>query len=104
MAVTMKMAVIALMMEAVQTSETLVNSRQSTRRCNPEDSHLQETIFIHLRQMYLTFWKSCHFLLEIMTLVSSAYIMGSDNVLTVAGRSFMCSMKGKSCRIDCLGT
>jgi hypothetical protein len=33
----MKMA-IALMMEAVQTSETSVNSYQSTRRYNPEDS------------------------------------------------------------------
>jgi hypothetical protein len=55
----MKMAVfwvvapaIALMMEAVQTSETLVNSYQSTRRYNPEDSHLlvgfcfQRTVFI----------------------------------------------------------
>jgi hypothetical protein len=31
---------IALMMEAVQTSETLVNSHQSTRRYKPEDSHL----------------------------------------------------------------
>jgi hypothetical protein len=45
-AVTMKMAVfwtvaIALMMEAVQTCETLVNSYQSTRRYNPEDGHLQ---------------------------------------------------------------
>jgi hypothetical protein len=30
----------ALMMEAVQTSETSVNSHQSTRRYNPEDSHL----------------------------------------------------------------
>jgi hypothetical protein len=33
--------IIALMMEAVQTSETLVNSHQSTRRYNPEDSHLR---------------------------------------------------------------
>jgi hypothetical protein len=32
--------IIALMMEAVQTSETLVNSYQSTRRYNPEDGHL----------------------------------------------------------------
>jgi hypothetical protein len=32
---------IALMMEAVQTCETLVNSHQSTRRYNPEDIHLQ---------------------------------------------------------------
>jgi hypothetical protein len=49
-AVTMKMAVfwvvpqfqrsIVLMMEAVQTSETSVNSYQSTRRYDPEDSHL----------------------------------------------------------------
>jgi hypothetical protein len=30
----------ALMMEAVQTSETLVNSYQSTRRYKPEESHL----------------------------------------------------------------
>jgi hypothetical protein len=31
------------MMEAVQTSETLVKSYQSTRRYNPEVSHLQAT-------------------------------------------------------------
>jgi hypothetical protein len=30
----------ALMMEPVQTSETFVNSHQSTRRYKPEDSHL----------------------------------------------------------------
>jgi hypothetical protein len=29
----------ALMMEALRTSETLVNLYLSTRRCNPEDSH-----------------------------------------------------------------
>jgi hypothetical protein len=32
--------VIALMMEAASTSETLVNFYQTTRRYNPEDSHL----------------------------------------------------------------
>jgi hypothetical protein len=33
--------IIALMMEAARTSETLVNSSyQTTRRYNPEDSHL----------------------------------------------------------------
>jgi hypothetical protein len=32
---------IALMMEAVGTSETSVNFYQITRRNNPEDSHLQ---------------------------------------------------------------
>jgi hypothetical protein len=30
----------ALMMEAANTSETLVNFYQTTRRYNPEDSHL----------------------------------------------------------------
>jgi hypothetical protein len=39
-AVSMKMAVIRLMMEAARTSETLVNFYQTTRRYNPEDSHL----------------------------------------------------------------
>jgi hypothetical protein len=37
----MKVAVIALMMEAARTSETLVNFYQTTRRYNPEDSHLR---------------------------------------------------------------
>jgi hypothetical protein len=31
---------ISLMMEAVKTSETLLNSRKSARSYNPEDSHL----------------------------------------------------------------
>jgi hypothetical protein len=33
-------SVIALMMKAARTSETLVNFYQTTRRYNPEDSHL----------------------------------------------------------------
>jgi hypothetical protein len=33
--------IIALMMEAARASETLVNFYQTTRRYNPEDSHLQ---------------------------------------------------------------
>jgi hypothetical protein len=33
---------IALMMEAARTSETLVNFYQTTRRYNPEDSHHQD--------------------------------------------------------------
>jgi hypothetical protein len=37
---TASMSFIALMMEAVQTSETSVNLCQSTRRCNPEHRHL----------------------------------------------------------------
>jgi hypothetical protein len=43
----MNMAVITLMMEAVQTSETLVNSYQSTWRYNPEDIHLQSIYSPH---------------------------------------------------------
>jgi hypothetical protein len=34
-------ALIALMMEAARTSETLINFYQTTRRYNPEDSHLR---------------------------------------------------------------
>jgi hypothetical protein len=34
------MRTIALMMEAASTSETLLNFGQTTRRYNPEDSHL----------------------------------------------------------------
>jgi hypothetical protein len=33
--------IIALMMEAARTSETLVNFYKTTRRYNPEDSHLR---------------------------------------------------------------
>jgi hypothetical protein len=35
---------IALMMEAARTSETLVNFYQTTRRYNPEDSHLHTVV------------------------------------------------------------
>jgi hypothetical protein len=42
--------VIALMMEAARTSEMLVNFYQSTRRYNPEDSHLRKRINSTLRQ------------------------------------------------------
>jgi hypothetical protein len=37
----MSTVLIALMMEAARTSETLVNFYQTTRRYNPEDSHLR---------------------------------------------------------------
>jgi hypothetical protein len=40
MAVFWFVAMIALMMEAARTSETLVNFYQTTLRHNPEDSHL----------------------------------------------------------------
>jgi hypothetical protein len=35
-------SIIALMMEAARTSNTLVNFYQITRSYNPEDSHLQD--------------------------------------------------------------
>jgi hypothetical protein len=35
-------SLIAMMIDAMQTSETLVNSYQYIRRYNPEDSHLQK--------------------------------------------------------------
>jgi hypothetical protein len=47
-------SLIALMMEAARASETLVNFYQTTRRYNPEDSHLRfftclsyDDLFIH---------------------------------------------------------
>jgi hypothetical protein len=46
---------IALMMKAIQTSETLVNSYQSTRHYNPEDSHLYSHRRENLKSYNLTF-------------------------------------------------
>jgi hypothetical protein len=56
---------IALMMEAARTSETVVNFYQTTRRYNPEDSHLGTHRRENLKSYYikystnlfiLTFW------------------------------------------------
>jgi hypothetical protein len=41
----------ALMMEVARTSETLVNFYQSTRRYNPEDSHLRKHSYFALRDV-----------------------------------------------------
>jgi hypothetical protein len=49
---------IALMMEAARTSETLVNFYQTTRRYNPEDSHLRT----HRRENLKSYFVSCLFL------------------------------------------
>jgi hypothetical protein len=43
---------IALMMEAARTSETLANFYQTTRRYNPEDSHLHVELMPELRNTY----------------------------------------------------
>jgi hypothetical protein len=39
-------------MEAARTSETLVNFYQTTRRCNPEDSHLRAHRRENLKSYY----------------------------------------------------
>jgi hypothetical protein len=44
---------IALMMEAARTSETLVNFYQTTRRYNPEDSHLRTHHHENLKSYFL---------------------------------------------------
>jgi hypothetical protein len=43
------------MMEAARTSETLVNFYQTTRRYNPEDSHLPSKLNfeLHLKEVLL---------------------------------------------------
>jgi hypothetical protein len=43
------LAMIALMMEAARTSETLANFYQTTRRYNQDDSHLQNR-YLHRRE------------------------------------------------------
>jgi hypothetical protein len=52
LAVTIIMAISVLMMEAISRSETSVNFYQITRRCNPEDRHLQSTRYV-LRFLFL---------------------------------------------------
>jgi hypothetical protein len=49
--------------------------------------------------MFDVVWKTSNFLLEIMTLVSSANIMVSDRVLIVGGGSLMYVMESKGPRI-----
>jgi hypothetical protein len=56
-------AIIALMMEAVQTSETLVNSYKSTWHYNPEDSHLFKSFCFFLPLFFPSF-PSCFVSME----------------------------------------
>jgi hypothetical protein len=48
--------------------------------------------------------KLSKFLVEIITLVSSASTVGSDKIFTVGGRSFIYFMKSKDPEIDPRGT
>jgi hypothetical protein len=48
------MAIIALMMEAARTSETLVQLYQTTRCYNPEDSHLHTNRRENLKSYFVT--------------------------------------------------
>jgi hypothetical protein len=54
-------SLIALMMEAARTSETLANFYQTTRRYNPEDSHLRphrcENLKSYLLSKFLKYLK-----------------------------------------------
>jgi hypothetical protein len=54
---------IALMMEAARTSETLVNFYQTTRHYNPEDSHLDPLPVITTRRLCeLLGWEKNYYL------------------------------------------
>jgi hypothetical protein len=55
--------VIALMKKAIQISETLINSYQSTGRHNPEDSHLRSHCRENLKSLVI--WKELLVKLEI---------------------------------------
>jgi hypothetical protein len=52
---------IALMLEAANASETSVNFYQTTRRNNPEDSHLQSKVFITALHTALGLNCMCHY-------------------------------------------
>jgi hypothetical protein len=50
-------AIIALMMEAASTSETLVNFYQTTRHNKPEDSHLQLNLVRFSKYLLPNLWQ-----------------------------------------------
>jgi hypothetical protein len=55
---------ITLMMAAASTSETLVNFRQTTRRCNPEDSQLHAAFYL-TRIMITILYQSMTLFIEV---------------------------------------
>jgi hypothetical protein len=58
------MLLIVLMMEAASTSKTLVNVHQTTRRYNPEDSHLRT----HRRENLISYS-----IIQLVNIVPSTY-------------------------------
>jgi hypothetical protein len=48
-------ALIALMMEAAQTYETMLNSYQSTQRYNPEDSHRHKASTLQMSKYLMAY-------------------------------------------------
>jgi hypothetical protein len=70
--------VIALMMEAAKTSETLVKFYQTTRRYNPEDSHLRT----HRRENLKSYQHgSVHFMKSCDSAMSLVFVILGDNDL-----------------------
>jgi hypothetical protein len=65
---------------------------------------LQKTIYSWESTLYDTIQKSYKFLPEIITLVLSANIMGTDRVFYVGGRSSVLIRKSKGPKIDPWGT
>jgi hypothetical protein len=52
------LALIALVMEAASTAEMLVNFYQTTRRNNPEDSHLHTRRLENLKSHFVLFYSA----------------------------------------------
>jgi hypothetical protein len=71
----------SLMMEAARTSETLVNFYQTTRRYNPEDSHLRTHRRENLRSyLILTYFISVRDLFNDAVSISD-YIASNDGII-----------------------
>jgi hypothetical protein len=72
---------IALMVEAASTSETLVNFYQTTRNYNPEDSHLPSVIY-HLMYKKKSLWGHPFIMIsrDILTTVEKVYDRNNDSV------------------------
>jgi hypothetical protein len=69
------------------------------------DKPVSSTPFIHTSEYYVLYsTEIIGFLLEIITLISVANIMGFDNVFIIGGRSFMYILKSKDPKIDPWGT